>query len=190
MNVVLPSWLQHTSIPDRVVDDIAAMRVAVDLARFNVEHATGGPFGAVIVDGRTRSIIGVGVNLVTSLGCSVLHAEIVAIMQASERMQSWDLRSAGDLTLVTTAEPCAMCMGAVPWSGVRRVVIGARDEDVRSVGFDEGAKREHWIDDLTQRGIDVVRDVLRTEAKHVLEAYVTRGGPIYNPDITTPRSTP
>lgn len=178
------------SMPTHVDGDVAAMRVAIDLAQANIEQATGGPFGAVIYDRTARSIIGVGVNLVTSLGCSVLHAEIVAIMQASERMQTWDLRSAGELSLVTSAEPCAMCMGAVPWSGVRRLVIGARDEDVRSVGFDEGAKRAHWVDDLSQRGIEVVRDVLRAEAKHVLEAYVTRGGPIYNPDLILPRSTP
>jgi tRNA(Arg) A34 adenosine deaminase TadA len=188
MNVELPSWLHEMSVPTHVDDDVTAMCVALDLATMNVDRGTGGPFGAVIVDDRTRAVVGLGVNLVTSIGCSVLHAEIVAIMQASERASTWDLRSTGELTLVTTAEPCAMCMGAVPWSGVRRLVIGARDEDVRAIGFDEGAKRSQWMEDLRLRGIHVVRDVLREEAKHLLARYVTRGGPIYDPAITN-RST-
>ncbi|MBU3742535.1 MAG: nucleoside deaminase [Candidatus Kapabacteria bacterium] len=156
------------------------MRYALALARANVRAGSGGPFAAMVVHDATQRIVSVGVNLVTTEQCSVLHAEIVAIIRASHAMQSWDLHANGATTLFTTAEPCAMCMGAIPWSGVRRVVIGARDQDVRSIGFDEGAKPEQWVKDLRGRGIDVVRDVLRDEAKQVLEQYVSGGGLIYN----------
>lgn len=156
------------------------MRLAVGLAAMNVTKGTGGPFAAVIVHDASRRVLGIGMNLVTSARCSVLHAEIVAIMQASAVVDTWDLGVDGPCTLVTTAEPCAMCMGAIPWSGVRRVVIGARDEDVRRIGFDEGAKPQAWVQDYERRGITVVRDVLRNEAKHVLEQYVRGGGLIYN----------
>jgi tRNA(Arg) A34 adenosine deaminase TadA len=73
-----------------------------------------------------------------------------------------------------------MCFGAVIWSGVRRLVCGARDEDVRAIGFDEGPKLDDWIAALNDRGITVVRDVLRAEAAAVLGEYVAAEGTIYN----------
>jgi len=74
-----------------------------------------------------------------------------------------------------------MCLGAVAWSGVKRLVCGARDSDARQIGFDEGAKPQHWVHELGCRGIEVVRDVCREEAVRVLRAYVGRGGEVYNP---------
>jgi len=74
-----------------------------------------------------------------------------------------------------------MCFGAVPWSGVTRLVCGARDEDARSIGFDEGPKLANWVEALEQRGITVVRDVLREQAANVLREYADTGGTIYNP---------
>jgi tRNA(Arg) A34 adenosine deaminase TadA len=73
-----------------------------------------------------------------------------------------------------------MCLGAVPWSGVVRLVCGARDEDARAIGFDEGDKPTDWPDLLRRRGIEVLRDVRRTQAAAVLRAYVEQGGELYN----------
>ncbi len=158
------------------------MRLAVDLARGNIRHGTGGPFGAAVFDGETGHLLAPGVNLVVSAGCSVAHAEMVAIMVAQQRVGSFDLGGPGQppRELVTSTEPCAMCFGAVPWSGVRRLVCGARDEDARGCGFDEGAKISEWGSELEKRGISVERDVLREEAAAVLREYATGGGPIYN----------
>ena len=82
--------------------------------------------------------------------------------------------------MVASTEPCAMCFGAIPWSGVTRLVCGARDEDARRIGFDEGPKLPDWRKALQKRGIRVTRDVLREEAVAVLDLYVDLGGPIYN----------
>jgi len=71
-------------------------------------------------------------------------------------------------------------MGSVPWSGVRRLVCGARDEDARRVGFDEGPKPTDWIRELTSRNISVIRDVCRRDAAAVLNDYARGGGIIYN----------
>jgi len=73
-----------------------------------------------------------------------------------------------------------MCFGAIPWSGVQRLVCGARDEDARAIGFDEGPKIIDWISALNDRGIAVMRDVLRPDAVAVLQDYVKAGGTIYN----------
>lgn len=73
-----------------------------------------------------------------------------------------------------------MCFGAIPWSGVSQLICGARDEDARAIGFDEGPKLTDWVSALNSRGITVRRDVLREEAVAVLREYSSSGGVIYN----------
>ena len=73
-----------------------------------------------------------------------------------------------------------MCLGATLWTGVRRLVCSARDEDAREIGFDEGPKPDRWPQQLAARGIAVRRDLLRDEGRRVLLAYRDMGGAIYN----------
>jgi tRNA(Arg) A34 adenosine deaminase TadA len=103
----------------------------------------------------------------------------MAIMLAQKRLGTFDLRSAGDFELATSAEPCAMCYGALPWSGIRRLAYGATREDVQSIGFDEGDKPADWARALEARGIEVVHALLRPEAREALEQYRRRDGAIY-----------
>lgn len=112
----------------------------------------------------------------------MLHAEIVALLLAQARLGTWDLGAPGLPTheLATSTEPCSMCLGAVPWSGVRGLLAAARDEDARAIGFDEGAKPAAWWRELEARGIRVTRDVLRAQGRAVLQEYGRRGGAIYN----------
>jgi tRNA(Arg) A34 adenosine deaminase TadA len=158
------------------------MELVVTLARLNVEHNTGGPFGAGIFEQQGGRLLAVGVNQVESANCSIAHAEMLAIAGAQHVIECYDLagREGSAYELVTSTEPCVMCLGAVCWSGVTRVVCGARDEDAREIGFDEGPKPENWVRSLESRGIDVVQDVLREQAKAVLTEYHRRGGLIYN----------
>jgi tRNA(Arg) A34 adenosine deaminase TadA len=122
----------------------------------------------------------VGLNLVTTAGLSLAHAEIVALSLAQEATGGWDLSRQGSLQLVTSCEPCAMCFGAVPWSGVKSLICGARKKDAEAVGFDEGDKPDSWVRSLQRQGITVQCRVLRSEAAAVLENYQTEGGEIYN----------
>ena len=73
-----------------------------------------------------------------------------------------------------------MCLGAIPWSGVTRVITSATDEDARQIGFDEGAKIADWTDALQQRGIDVLTEINRDRAQEVLKLYAQSRGEIYN----------
>ena len=158
------------------------MRLVIKLAQLNVEHQTGGPFGAAIFELKSGRLVAVGVNLVETSNCSIAHAEMVAIAIAQRVAGRYDLgtEEGAAYELVTSTEPCAMCLGAIPWSGVRSVVCGARDQDARRIGFDEGSKPERWVKSLENRGIRVFRDVLREEALAVLLDYHKRGGLIYN----------
>jgi tRNA(Arg) A34 adenosine deaminase TadA len=157
------------------------MRLAVELARENVTQKTGGPFGAAVFEADSGRLVAAGVNLVESSNCSIAHAEMVAIALAQRALGHYDLgRDNITHELVTSTEPCAMCLGAIPWSGLRRVVCGARGEDACAIGFDEGAKPADWVGALRSRGIEVLRDVLREEARAVLQEYLASGGLIYN----------
>lgn len=156
----------------------ARMALAIDLARENARHASGGPFGAVVFSRGSGRIVAVGVNRVAASGLSLAHAEMLALALAQRARGSFDLGS--DHELVTSSEPCAMCFGAIPWSGVRRLVCGARAADAEAIGFEEGPKPRAWVAALERRGIAVVRDVRRREAIAVLRDYAASGAPIYN----------
>lgn len=181
--VQLPKWI-NTCIPDSktIYSSIEErMELAVELAAQNIKH-DGGPFGAAVFELQTGKLIAPGINLVMQTNCSVVHAEIVAIILAQQKVASFDLGAKGlpAYELVTSTEPCAMCLGAIPWSGISSVICGARDEDARSIGFDEGEKPEQWIEALEGRAIKVTRDILRDKAKAILQQYVDEGGIIYN----------
>lgn len=154
------------------------MAVAIELAEQNVVEG-GGPFGAAVftADG---AFVAPGVNRVVPSSVAVAHAEIIAIGMAGQVLGSWDIATQGRFELYTSTEPCAMCLGAVPWSGVEHLACGARDSDARSVGFDEGNKPPNWVSDLVDAGIRVSRDVLRERATAVLQSYASSGGAIYN----------
>ena len=187
----LPGWVEGlVRRGDVYPEQEDRMRLAVELARRNVRSGSGGPFGAAIFERDSGRLVAPGVNLVVEGGSSVFHAEMVAIMVAQSSIGNFDLGASGlpDHELVTSTEPCAMCLGATPWSGVRHLVCGARDADARAVGFDEGEKIPDWVSALDKRGITVERDVLREEAAAILREYAELGGEIYNsrgPDGTS-----
>ncbi len=152
------------------------------LSRENVRQQTGGPFAAAVFDPQRGMLIAPGVNLVVPASCSVAHAEMVALAVAQQVMGTHDLGAPGlpALELVSSTEPCAMCLGAVPWAGVRRLVCCARGEDAEAIGMDEGEKPDNWIAALERRGISVTQDLCRAEAAAVLREYGEAGGAIYN----------
>jgi tRNA(Arg) A34 adenosine deaminase TadA len=182
VEIALPAWLeQRLSTPLVVPTRAGRMRLAVDLARENVRRGTGGPFGAVVADSRTGEVMSLGVNAVVPTGNCTAHAEMLALQLAEARVGGYDLGAGEGFELVTSVEPCVMCLGAVVWSGVRTLVCGARDEDARAVGFDEGPKPIRWVEELGSRGITVVLDLHRARSADVLREYARLGGPIYNP---------
>jgi tRNA(Arg) A34 adenosine deaminase TadA len=180
----LPAWLTEEAVPpERSLATVEArMTFVIGLARRNVDEGTGGPFAAAVFDLSMHRLLAPGVNRVTTGRCSSAHAEIVALSIAQQRIGHYDLGGAGQppYELVTTAEPCAMCLGAVPWSGVRALVCGARGDDASAIGMDEGAKPVDWVAQLEQRGIRVTRDICRDAAAAVLSHYQRAGGTIYN----------
>ncbi len=181
---ILPQWLV-----DRLAAEAgsfptleARMRLVIEFSKLNIRHGTGGPFGAAIFDMDSRELLAAGVNRVVPLNSSIAHAEMLAIAGAQRRLGSFDLGAKGFpcCELVTSCEPCAMCFGAIPWSGIRKLVCGASSGDAQRIGFDEGPKHPDWVEELERRGITVLTGVCRSEAAKVLSDYHAKNGLIYN----------
>lgn len=178
----LPAWCDKLLENKKLIleNDQLKMEFVISLAMKNIEEKSGGPFAAAIFTG--NQLISIGVNVVVPQNCSVAHAEMMAIMTAQSELGVYDLSEykKGPCELFTTTEPCAMCLGAIPWSGLRRVVCAAQDKDASAIGFDEGPKPRDWKNELEKRNIKVVTDLLRPEALKVFEKYKALGGEIYN----------
>jgi tRNA(adenine34) deaminase len=97
------------------------MRMALNEAQ-QAYDADEVPIGAIIVS--DNRIIGRGHNLTERLNDVTAHAEMQAITAAANFLGAKYLI---DCTLYVTIEPCPMCAGALYWSQISRVVIGAKD---------------------------------------------------------------
>ncbi|GAB2965970.1 nucleoside deaminase [Saccharothrix stipae] len=128
-----------------VSPDHAWLRASIDLATRNVA-AGGGPFGAVVI--RAGEVIATGTNQVTPTLDPTAHAEVVAIRAACQAIG--DFRLTG-CVLVSSCEPCPLCLSAALWARVDRVVYAADRHDAAEAGFDDrefyelfGRPRETW----------------------------------------------
>lgn len=176
--ITVPAWLDEVLGRHRegFGNDEARMRLAVALAAENVRRG-GGPFGAAVFAGERH--IASGVNRVLDTHYSLAHAEIVAMLNAQRVLQREPVQPGQRLTLVTSAEPCCQCFGALVWSGIDHLVCGATTADVEAIGFDEGPKPDRWSERLAERGITTREGVERSAAREVLAEYQRRGGTIY-----------
>jgi len=104
------------------------MQQALELAReaFDSDEV---PVGALCV--LQGEVVGQGRNRVEERGDASAHAELLAIKQASERLNRWRLT---DVTLYSTLEPCIMCAGAIRLSRISHVVYGALDHRMGGFG--------------------------------------------------------
>ena len=112
-------------------DDRTWLAEAVRLATDNVA-AGGGPFGAVVVRG--DELLATGTNQVTTLLDPTAHAEVVAIRAACVAVGDFSLAGC---VLVSSCEPCPLCLSAALWARVDRVVYAADRHDAAAAGFDD-----------------------------------------------------
>lgn len=108
------------------------MREAIASALKGMHSNEGGPFGAVIV--KDDRIIGKGHNQVTSSNDPTAHAEIMAIRQACQNLNSYQLQGC---EIYTSCEPCPMCLGAIYWARLDRLYFACSKEDAAEAGFDD-----------------------------------------------------
>lgn len=178
LTIRVPSWVDEVvqTFP-QLHTEAQQLQLTIALAAENVKRG-GSPFGAAVF-AQGGVLIAAGVNCVLSSGLSIAHAEIVALMNAQHRVAQEPSLPPGPYSLISSAEPCCQCFGALIWAGIDRLVYGASRADVEAIGFDEGPKPERWCEVLRQKGIAVVEEQLRDQALAPLRLYAERGGPIY-----------
>lgn len=108
------------------------LKRAIELAKTHSLSGKNGPFGAIVVkDGK---IIGEGWNQVVECGDPTSHAEIVAIRDACTHLNSHVLEGC---TIYSSCEPCPMCLSAIYWARIDRVVYGCDQKQAANAGFDD-----------------------------------------------------
>ena len=124
---------------------------SIEIAKGSVVKG-GGPFGALIV--KNDKIISEASNRVVLNNDPTAHAEILAIRMASSQLQTFDLN---DCTLYTSCEPCPMCLGAIYWSGIRKVVYSSDRTDAEKAGFNDKFIYDEIMLEPSERGITFIR---------------------------------
>ena len=137
------------------------MLEAIRLAKEGMDQGSGGPFGCVIV--KNGVIIGRGNNRVTSTNDPTAHAEIVAIREACQHSNSFQLEGC---EIYTSCEPCPMCLGAIYWARPTKVYYGCLKEDAALIDFDDSFIYTEISKSLDDRRI-VMEQLLREEALKV-----------------------
>ncbi|KAA0676706.1 nucleoside deaminase [Roseomonas genomospecies 6] len=148
--------------------DTECLRRAIELSRAHMQGNAGGPFGAVIArDGR---IIGEGWNCVTSSNDPTAHAEVVAIRNACRDLGTFSLIGA---TVYTSCEPCPMCLAAIYWARIDRIVYANARDDAAAIGFDDAFLYTEIALPLERRAIPMQR-LLADEARAVFDEWAAK----------------
>ena len=130
--------------------DRTLLKHAIKLAGDGIKDG-GGPFGAVVAkDGK---IIAEANNRVVLSHDPTAHAEVLAIRKASETLESHDLSGC---VIYTSCEPCPMCLGAIYWAGIGKVVYASDRKEAESSGFNDKLIYGEMTLDPSERRIDFI----------------------------------
>lgn len=116
---------------DKKMNDRELMARAIKLSEESVRNG-GGPFGAVIAkDGK---LIAEASNSVTIDCDPTAHAEVSAIRKATKELGTFDLKGC---VIYTSCEPCPMCLGAIYWARLDKILYANDRKDAAAIGFDD-----------------------------------------------------
>jgi guanine deaminase len=144
------------------------MTHAIELAKNGVETNAGGPFGCVIA--KDGEIVGEGNNCVTSTNDPTAHAEIVAIRNACDNLNSFQLDGC---TIYTSCEPCPMCLGAIYWARPTKVFYACSRSDAAAIGFDDDFIYEELEKNNGDRQLELT-SLMRDEAMEVFSQWAAK----------------
>lgn len=145
-------------------NDFLFMRRAIDLSLKNVKKG-GGPFGAVVT--RNGEILAESCNLVTETNDPTAHAEINVIRVAAQKLKTFDLSGC---VIYSSCEPCPMCLGAIYWARIDKVVFANTTSDAQSIGFNDALIYEEISRPPEERKIEF-KQLLREEALVAFKAW-------------------
>ncbi len=151
------------------------MGKAIAEAKKTMNDNVGGPFGAAIID-KEGKIVSVSSNSVLRDHDPTAHAEINAIRAAGEKLGTHDLSGC---TLVTTAYPCPMCLGAIIWSNINHVIYGCRPKDAEAIGFRDDFIYRFIKDDHPDKKILAIDEAFREQCLILFKEYQEKEKTLY-----------
>jgi len=141
------------------------MRLAIRQAQAGI--ATGqSPFGAVVV--RQGAIIVEAHNTVWLTLDPTAHAEVNGIRMAAAALKAIDLSGC---TMYSTCEPCPMCLAAIHWARIDRVVFGATIADAKAAGFHELQLSAETLAAMGKSPVRVEGGLLQAECAALFEEW-------------------
>lgn len=141
------------------------MDLAKEKAILGYERQEGGPFGAIIVDSK-GNIIAEGNDQVYKRKDPTAHAEIIAIREACQKLNTYNLSG---YTLYTSCEPCTMCLSAIICANIIEVYYGCTKEDAKKIGFCDKAIYE-FLKGKNKKIIEL-KQMDRFGCKKIMEKY-------------------
>jgi len=145
------------------------MRLAIEKTRAGIA-AGQTPFGAVIVRG--CQLLVAAHNTVWRDRDPTAHAEINAIREAARQLRGIELRGC---TMYTTTEPCPMCLAAIHWAKIDRVLYGATIADAAAAGFHELHLPAEMMVKVGGSPLQVEVGPLREECRQLFELWKKAG---------------
>jgi tRNA(Arg) A34 adenosine deaminase TadA len=156
--------MADTPTPDPIWFDELYLRLSFDVARRAMNHGNH-PFGAVLVDGDRNVLIEAENGFMPSHD-GTAHAERLLATKACTTYSAEILQAS---TLYSSAEPCAMCAGALYWAGIGRLVYGLSEHRLRAITGDHPENPTldlpcRKVFETGQRSVEVVGPLLEDEA--------------------------
>jgi tRNA(Arg) A34 adenosine deaminase TadA len=145
------------------------MHRAIQKAREGIA-AGQSPFGSVIV--RDREVIAATHNTVWRDGDPTAHAEVNCIRRAASLLKTVSLNGC---TLYSTTEPCPMCLAAIHWAKIDRVVFGATIADAAEAGFSELQVNARVLARIGQSPLIVESGLLQHECAALFDQWKKAG---------------
>jgi tRNA(Arg) A34 adenosine deaminase TadA len=145
------------------------MKVAIETTREGIA-AGQSPFGAVIV--RDGKVVAATHNTVWRDVDPTAHAEVNCLRRAAAALATIDLSGS---TLYSTCEPCPMCLAAIHWARVDRVVFGASIADATAAGFREPAVAAATLAEMGKSPLKVEGGLLRDECAALFDEWKRAG---------------
>jgi tRNA(Arg) A34 adenosine deaminase TadA len=145
-----------------------AMRHAIHLSIEKMKEGKGGPFGAVII--KDEKIIADGWNQVTSCNDPTAHAEVVALRNACIALNTFSLEGC---TLITSCEPCPMCLAASYWSRIDKIIYANTRFDAADIGFDDSFFYDELARPIEERTIPMTQ-MLRDEGLSAFKEWTVK----------------
>jgi len=139
------------------------MSEAIKLSAENIKKKFGGPFWAVIV--KNWEIIWKGHNHVVKNNDPTAHWEVMAIRDACQKIESFDLSGC---EIYTSCEPCPMCLGAIYWARISKMYYANTQKDADRIGFDDCLFYQELAKKEEERTL-ITKQIMHTEAFEIFK---------------------